>query len=1256
MKILYTKWFFFSILKHLKDRMGGKMKLKKLAAYGLVVTLAAGMVPVTLPVGKVYADEELEESLIADLKFNDNLDDSSGNGNSGKSNKELAYTEGVNGSAVYLDGSSYIDLGKSTELQPEDLTVSMWIKAAGKMSGENMLTWFKPSGNYKGKGWYLSSLDDSTPLKISIGESSGQPMEAYVSGSRSDFFPDGEWVHIAVTFDSSTQEVQIFRNGVAQEVLYLNTASYITKDDTSDKYIGFNSPGYNGGYAKVYLDEFRVYGKAADASEVIGLYTEYGAEFDTGAVLEADYVSVEIPVTVVKYDLNLQTEGIAGSIITWSSSNEAVISNDGKVTRPALGEADANVTLTAKIAFGGAEKTKTFEITVPAVTDFTTLEDFSAADIELIDEYLVNATNLEIEYLKSLDVDRLMKGFADQAGVESSAKLYGGWESSAIKGHTLGHYLTAVAQAYEATGDEELLERLNYMTDKLAEYQSPSGYLAAIPESHYAQIEAGNTSGTWVPWYTMHKVLAGIIDVYQVTGNQKALSVATKLGDWIYGRTSAWTADTQAKVLSVEYGGMNDCLYELYSITGDEKHKEAAHAFDEMKLFESLYNGEDVLDGLHANTTIPKIIGALNRYITVTDDENREYYLQVAENFWQIVINHHTYITGGNSEWEHFGKSEVLDAERTNCNCETCNTYNMLKLSRELYKITGEAKYADYYETTFVNAILSSQNPETGMTTYFQPMATGFYKVYSTAETNFWCCTGSGMESFSKLGDSLYYHNSKDIYVMQFFSSSVTWTEKNIKLTQETDIPNENTTTLTVNTLDGGTSDAGIKIRVPEWSAGDVTVKVNGEKTDTVVAGGLISLENQWKDGDVITVTYEINVTAYSLPDSDNVIAFKYGPVVLSASLGTEEMNNSTTGVNVTVPTKTVTIDEDITILDVTVDDWVKNVASNVIKADGRMEFTLKGTDSDLVFTPHYQQYTDRYGIYFYLVSSEGDGLEESIISLKEKNRLEAATIDSVPVSNDQYELQHELVSQSSSTGSFGGLMYRDASQGGYFRYTMKVDGNAENILVVKYYSGDVGRTFSIYADDVLLADVSIEAMEPTGFYEASYTIPESITNGKDSVVIKFAADKTGYAGGVFENVKILRAYSHKTSFDDILVQGESIKENIADDVITAYVNSELDEVSVKFDLTDDYGLLYIDDKLVDDTKEQIIKLDGNTTEITVKVVGEDHETSKTYTFKLIKGEKSSSDNMVIYVVTAVIALAVVGAAGFVIVKKKRIK
>ncbi len=725
--------------------------------------------------------------------------------------------------------------------------------------------------------------------------------------------------------------------------------------------------------------------------------------------------------------------------------------------------------------------------------------------VTLLDKYEQNAFEKEVKYLKSLDADKLLRGFCDIAGISWDAEKYGGWETSAIQGHTLGHYLTAVAQAYSYSKDEDLKAITDHMISVLADCQGENGYLAAIPESHYEQIECGNTSGTWVPWYSLHKILAGLIDVYTFTDNVQALAVASRLGDWIYGRTSKWTPETQKTVLNVEYGGMNDCLYSLYKYTENENHLSAAHSFDELSLFDPLHEGKDILNGKHANTTIPKIIGALNRY-TVT---NEEYYLQVAVNFWDIVTENHTYITGGNSEWEHFGESKILDAERTNCNCETCNTYNMLKLSRQLFKITGNSKYADYYENTFINAILSSQNPETGMTTYFQPMATGFFKVYSSPTDHFWCCTGSGMENFSKLSDSIYFHDESKIYVNRYTSSSVKWDEKGLEITQNADLPN-------VTFIINGSADAEIVLRVPDWCKENPTVKINGENIRVKVKNSFITLEREWKSGDKIEYTMPMSVTYHLLPDNENTVAFKYGPWVLSANMGNKDMNTSTTGVNVTIPLWDADISESLIIQKGTINNWLRNIEKNLVKNENTLEFALKGTNQELTFSPHYLQYKNRYGIYFTLADSRTKP------AVNEADKY--IVIDSLPIGNDQYEFSHNLKCENSTSGNHKGLMYRDARPEGWFSYEMAVDSTTENYLKVKYYSGDVGRKFKIFVDGEILADVALEDANPNGFYDIYYPIPMKMIKGKNKITVKFQAEKDSYAGGIFDKLSIVKS------------------------------------------------------------------------------------------------------------------------------------
>ena len=732
------------------------------------------------------------------------------------------------------------------------------------------------------------------------------------------------------------------------------------------------------------------------------------------------------------------------------------------------------------------------------------LEEFGMQNVTLLDKYEQNAFEKEVQYLKSLEPDRLMRGFGDISGRKINAEKYGGWETSAIQGHTLGHYLTAVSQAYATSKDKELKAITDYMISVLSGCQLKNGYLHAIPESHYDKIEKGDTSGTWVPWYSMHKILAGLVDVYALTGNKDALKIASKLGDWVYSHTCQWTPEMQQTVLNVEYGGMNDCLYNLYKHTKSEKHLSAAHSFDEMTLFEPLYNGEDILNGKHANTTIPKIVGAINRY-TVTGEE---YYLQVAANFWQIVVENHTYITGGNSEWEHFGEPKILDAERTSCNCETCNTYNMLKLTRELFKVTGDVKYSDYYENTFINAILSSQNPETGMTTYFQPMATGFFKVYSSPFDHFWCCTGSGMENFSKLGDSIYFHDENRIFVNRYTSSKVNWEEKGLTITQNADLPK---VTFTVN----GSGNAEIVLRVPDWCDEKPTVKINGNKKLVRVKDGFITLDREWKDGDVIEYEMPMSITVHPLPDNENAVAFKYGPWVLSANMGTNNMNTGTTGVDVTVPLWDASVSETLIVEKGTINKWLRNIDENLVRIGDSLEFSLKGTNQNLIFSPHYKQHTSRYGIYFTLADSR--------TKLPENEEDKYLVIDSLPVGNDQYEFSHNMKCENSTSGNFKGLMFRDAHSDGWFSYDMAVDNTTTNYLKVKYFSGDVGRKFKIFVDGELLADVTLENPHPNNFYDIYYEIPQEMIGDKDKTTVKFQAETGSFAGGIFDRLSIVK-------------------------------------------------------------------------------------------------------------------------------------
>ncbi len=742
--------------------------------------------------------------------------------------------------------------------------------------------------------------------------------------------------------------------------------------------------------------------------------------------------------------------------------------------------------------------------------DSETMTYTALGETKITDPYAVNGLEKEIAYLLKLDADRLLAGFYQNSALGGNgAQMYGGgWEGELIGGHTAGHYLSALAQAAANAGTPEssraqLQTKLAYLVAELAKCQNnpdptaEAGFLwgaarkgNANAEFQFDNVEAGKTADifadAWVPWYTMHKILAGLLDAYALASSAQALGVAKKLGDWVCDRVAAWSEETRARVLAVEYGGMNDALYNLYAATGEEKYADAAHKFDEETLFALIdAEGDNYLDGRHANTTIPKIIGALNRYVTLHgktlhgEKTDASYYLNVAEKFWTRVIERHTYVTGGNSEWEHFGADNVLDAERTNCNCETCNTYNMLKLSRMLFTVTKNTKYLDYYENTYYNAIWSSQNPETGMTTYFQPMASGYFKVYSSEEEHFWCCTGSGMESFTKLNDSIYYDAGNATYAALYLASA--YKSEKVSLTMQADLEHSDEVTVSVSA-----GETVLRLRKPAWTAA-FAVTVNGRAVAGEAAGGFVSVFV--KAGDTVRVRLQKTVTAHGLPDNANVYAFRYGPFALSAQLGSENMNTGTTGVNVTIPAAAAeTEQQEIAEEGVSVAAFMQNIGSYLVKnEDGT--FTLTGTTArePLVFSYHFRQHTQRYALYNEFVPRG----EKAVLA----PAFEWARTDTVQPGYGQYEAD-ELHSMRES-GSVAAQNVpvlgttRYAAAGGSFTYTVAVEPAAQNRLVVYFAKEDNGKPLRILAGGVVLFESDALAYTGEGqMYAAELAIP----------------------------------------------------------------------------------------------------------------------------------------------------------------------
>ena len=647
-------------------------------------------------------------------------------------------------------------------------------------------------------------------------------------------------------------------------------------------------------------------------------------------------------------------------------------------------------------------------------------------DKQILDNYYLSAQKSDIAFLKKMDTARLLAGFRTTAGIDTKGvRPYGGWEDSLLGGHCVGHYLTALAQAVKVTGDKELKEKSQTLIAGLEECQKKlgTGFLFGAKvedkedvEKQFDILEGKKKGETWVPWYNMHKVLAGLVDTYKYTGNETALLVAEKLGDWIYERVSKWDLKTNQKVLETEYGGMNDCLYELYSHSHNKHHLEAAQKFDEKALFLMAAKGEkNCLDGKHANTQIPKFIGAIKRYNVLKQlgeaKQEDEAYLVDAEKFFEMVVKRHSFVTGGISVMEHFRKDYHLDEIRTQTNCESCCAHNMLKLAKELFKATRKKEYADYYETTLRNAIMGAVKTESGAASYFTPMATGYYKTFGEEEPEknmFWCCTGSGMENFTKLGDSIYFRANDTLLVNQYVASKVTWEEKNLVLTQKSDVTKSEEISFVLNALhDKEISDVAIALRIPDWMHGEATIYVNGAEKMTAAGNSeYVLLERNWEDGDVIMAKYPMSVESVGLLDQDAVFAFRYGPTVLAAKLGKEKMGEATwAGIDLTAPlykvvgnecrkdtiaygepkTTELLDNETLTIQEETsVNEFVSHIERYLVRdtESETLSFHLKGTDADttfengLQFVPFNTLNDERYGIYWYFDTEKNNDKE----------------------------------------------------------------------------------------------------------------------------------------------------------------------------------------------------------------------------------------------------------------------------------------
>ncbi len=732
---------------------------------------------------------------------------------------------------------------------------------------------------------------------------------------------------------------------------------------------------------------------------------------------------------------------------------------------------------------------------------------FDLADVRLGPGPFRDAMERDRAYLLSLDPDRFLLTFRRNVGLPSSAEPYGGWEGPGVelRGHSLGHYLSACSLMYRSTGDAELKRRVDTIVAELARCQAASpgagfhpGYLSAFPESFIDRVET--RKDVWAPWYTLHKIMAGLLDAYQLADNPQALEVLTRMAGWIQFRVDRLTPEQMQASLQTEFGGMNEVLANLYAVTGNPLHLRLARAFDQAAIFDPLAQGRDPLDGIHGNTQIPKMIGAAREY-EVTGDAR---YRTIAETFWDRVALHRSFVIGGHGDREFFFPVTDFARHLSPETAETCNTYNMLKLTRHLFAWYADARFVDFYERGLYNHILASQDPALGMFVYLMSLEPGHFKSYSTPENSFWCCVGTGMENHAKYGDTIFAHSDSALFVNLFIAAEVNWRERGVRLRQETVFPAEDRTRLVWTCA--APVELALRIRHPGWAQGALAVTVNGQpQTVTSAPGSYLELRRTWRDGDRVEVQFPMALHTENLPGTDDTVAVLYGPLVLAGKLGATDMPEP----YVANQLDQARFPDPAVPAFVTADkDWLGRVE---IVSRSALLFRTRGLarPHDVLLAPFYTIQHERYTVYWRVLTPAAWDQREAAAAAVEAQwaAAQAAALDRVTVGDVASEGGHKYQGKQTDSGTVSGRGWREAQNGGFFSYELQTGGRAGPLALVCAYGGrDKARNFEVYVNDRQIAAPKPDGTAPGDLLVERYELPPEVTSGRSSVTVKFQA------------------------------------------------------------------------------------------------------------------------------------------------------
>ena len=762
---------------------------------------------------------------------------------------------------------------------------------------------------------------------------------------------------------------------------------------------------------------------------------------------------------------------------------------------------------------------------------------FPISDVTLLEGPLKHARDLNLKVLLQYDVDRLLAPYRKVAGLPEKAESYPNWDG--LDGHIAGHYLTAMAVNYAATGNEVCRERMDYMLTELRECLEANvinnaewgiGYIGGFPNSAaiWSAFKRGDFSiylSAWAPFYNLHKMYAGLRDAWLYGDSDEAKVLFLQFCDWGIGITSALNDEQMQTMLNMEHGGMNEIFADAYQITDNEKYLKAARRYSHKLFLEPLSKGIDNLDNWHANTQIPKLIG----FTRIAELSGDKAYEEAGRFSWETIVQNRTLAFGGNSRREHFpGVASSGDYINDVDGPETCNSYNMLKLTEDLFRMQPSAQYADYYERTLFNHILSTQHPEHGGYVYFTTARPRHYRVYSTPNNAMWCCVGTGMENHSKYNQFIYTHAGDTLFLNLFITSELNWRDKKVRIRQETNFPYEEGAKLTITE---GSSHFPLMVRYPGWvQEGALKISVNETEIDyTTLPSSYICIDRKWEKGDVIKMELPMHNRVEQLPHLKNYIAFMHGPILLGAKTGNDDLRGllADDGRWAQYPGgKMLPVDQ----APILVEDDIEHIADKLIPIKNqplRFKLNVKMENPmDVTLEPFAKIHDARYMIYWLsLTDDEYSAHKDSLTAIEnEKIAIENRTIDFVATGEQQPETDHDMQTALSSSGNSNNQFYRDASSDGYFSYEMKTNSETNLSLMVRYWGAEWGgRKFEIFIEDEkLLTEENTGRWNQSRFFDVEYDIPDRMVKGKDKIRVRFQSLPGNTVGAVYF-VRLLR-------------------------------------------------------------------------------------------------------------------------------------